>query len=299
MSTLPVVDPADVLPQPDAIDVSTQVILKDAWVAKMAELLPTYDVAMLRSDPGGITADALSFLRLLDRKHINDVYRAGLLALAQKNDLTVLAAGFGLERITYAPATSTTAAVVEEDRDLLVRCWTTMQSWSRGSSCLGIEGAAWPLSLPDATDISVYDFPGEGRMRCVLLPRPGLDAAGQAALLSRVGQGLNRRDRRPGTSYIDTVLAEVLSLDLVITLGVQPGASPAAAQVAAAQAVADYLADTRLIGERVALSRIEGDACATNVLYAHVTGMTGDLLPGREQAYQAGNITVLTEAARG
>ena len=299
MSRFPVLDPAAVRSRPEAIDVSTQASLKAAWVAKMAELLPTYDVAMLRSDPGGITADALSFLRVLDRKHINDVYRAGLLAFATKNDLTALAANYGLGRFVYSPATATAAEVDEADGDLQLRCWLEPQRWARGSSNLGLEGAAWSLAQPDASDIRVYDYPGQGRMRCVLLPRPGLDAAGQAALLARVSQGLMRRDTRPGSIQVDIVLAEVLDLDLVITLGVQPGASPAAARAAGAAAVAAYLDDTRIIGERVALSRIEGDACATNVAYAHVAGMTGDLVPGPGQAYQAGNIQVVTERARG
>lgn len=299
IAPLPVENPADLLPRPDAIDTSTQVELKAQWIAKFTALFPAYDVAMLRSDPGGINADAMAFLRLDDRKHLNDVFRAGLLALAKGSNLDAVAADFGLERLVYAPATGTTPAVVEDDDAFLVRAWTTMQRWARGSSNLGLEGAAWPLALPDATDIRVDDFPGEGRMRCVLLPRPSLDAAGRAALVSRVSTGLMRRDRRPGSVWLDVVPAEVITLDLAITLGVLPGASQEAAKAAAGAAVARYLAKTRRIDTRVALSRVEGDACVTNVVYAHVAGMAGDLLPTGGQAYQLGTLTMLAERARG
>ena len=299
MSALPVVNPADLVPQPIAIDTSTQESLRAAWVTRMAELLPTYDVAMLRSDSGGINADALSFLRLGDRYHVNDVYRAGLLAFAKGTDLDALAANLGLKRSVYLPATATADAVVEDDDELLVECWLTMQRWGRGGTLLGMESAARRLAMPDIDDARAHDIPGQGRMRCVLLPRRDLDAAGQAALLGRVGHGLLRRDTRFGSVPCDPMLAELLGVDLVIRLGVLRGASQDAAVQAAYNAVASYFGRSRRIGRLVALSRVEGDACVTNAPYAHVSGMPGDLQPTRTQAVQLNSLQIIPEVADG
>lgn len=299
MSTLPVINPADVLPLPLAIDTSTQEDLRAAWVAKFTALFPGYTVAMLRSDPGAINAEALSFLRLDDRYHLNDVYRAGRLTLAKGTNLTGLAADIGLARRVYLPATATTAAVEEDDDELLLRCWLTFQRWARGGTNLGMEGAARTLAGADVDDVYVYDFPGKGRMRCNLLPPAGQDAAVTAAMLARVSAGLMRRDTRFGSVPCEAALVEVLPLDLVITLGVLPGASQADAIAASRVAVARYLGGSRMIARRVALSRVEGDACITNVEYAHVAGLSGDLLPTRDQAYGLRSLVVQAERADG
>lgn len=295
MATLPVNNPAFDLPRPDALESLDYEALQAEFMASFRAEWPAYDVYKSEFDPVLPVSEAFASVRELDRARVNDAFRATLLALATKNDLTQRAADLGLTRRIYMPATDNFPAVQEIDDELRVRCWTQIQRWARGGTNLGMEGAAWSLALPDAADIRVYDFPGKGRMRCVLLPEQSLSDSSQAEMLARVSQGVMRRDTRFGSVPCDAALADIIPLDLKITLGLLRGSSETSVKMASRDAVVRYFAKGRRIGNLVALSRVEGEACVTNVQYAHVTGMSGDLQATQNQAYELRTLSVLSD----
>ncbi len=292
MAQLPVVNPADFLPAPDAIEAVSFETLFQAWLARFVALMQAagldYDVGELQTDPGAIIAQAMSWERADDRERVNDVYRRLRLPLAQKADLDGLAADRGVKRRTIVPATATTTAVMESDTSLLLRCWQAMQTWGSGSP-EGVEYHARTLGLRHAATVGVLtlagvhviDYPGEGRMTCVVLPVKGLDAATGESMRAYVGNGLMTRGRRPGAVWIDTVLADVVTVPYAGVLKIRRGASKAALLAAAEDGLAAYMDGRRQIGALVPVSAMQAVQMGYGVVEAQASDPPADVVdPG-------------------
>ena len=296
MSALPVINPAEFLPLPLAVEALDYPTLMTGWKARFVALWPDYDVAGLESDPGVKVAEVYAYLRLLDRARVNDVYRTLRLPLAERTDLDGLAADRGVKRLVYVPADPATGApaVLEGDVSLLLRTWLVMQTWGSGSPW-GVEYHARTLGLQNVADCHVIDHPGEGRMTCVVLPVPGLADDDKAAMLSAIGSGLMVRSRRPGAVWIDTIEAEIVTVDYAGTLAIRRGASPAATLAKARTGLSAYMATRRRIGARVPRSAMEAAQYSHNVVEAAALSPPGDVLIGETQAAELGAVTIAPE----
>ena len=298
MSALPVVNPADFLPLPDAIEPLDYEALVTAWKARFKALLSEigidYDVDVLETDPGVIVAGAYAYLRLTDRQRVNDVYRALRLPLAKGANLDGLAADRGVKRLTYVPATPTTAAVMEGDVSLLLRTWLAMQTWGSGSP-YGVEYHARTIGLQNIADVHVIDHPGEGRMTCVVLPVVGLSDADAETMRATVGNRLMDRRRRPGAVWIDTVLADVVTVSYAGVLRIRRGASEAALRASAQAGLSGYMLTRRRIGARVPVSAMEAAQYAYGVVEAVASSPTTDPVVPETAAAVLGDVSITTQ----
>jgi hypothetical protein len=120
------------------------------WAAARAidPTLPDYDVQMLETDPAMIMGQAVSYLRLVDLKYVNSVYRALLAPFATGSDLDAVVAARNIERLTVIPATGGNEAVMEGDAALLKRYLLKGDRASAGSGNRYLLDAyeAWPQS---------------------------------------------------------------------------------------------------------------------------------------------------------
>ena len=298
MSVLPVINPADFLPVLQAISPLDYETLVAAWKTQFKALMQAvgldYDVDGLETDPGVIIAEAYAYLRLTDRAAINDAYSAERLALATGANLDGLAADRGVTRLTYVPATATAPAVMEGDMSLLLRTWLKMQTWGSGSP-YGVEYYARTLGLQNLADAHVIDFPGEGRMTCVVLPVPGLSDADTSTLLATIGNGLMARHRRPGAVWIDTVAAKIVTIDYAGAIKIRRGASQAAVLATAQTGLANYMTTRRRIGALAPLSAMQAAQYGTNVVDALTISPATDVAIAETQAAQLGSVNIIVQ----
>lgn len=301
MAQLPVVNPADFLPAPDAIEALSYETLVSGWKTQFKALWPFYDVDSLETDPGVIIAEAYAYLRLDDRARVNDVYRALRLPLAKGTDLDGLAADRGVKRLTLVPATATTAAVMEGDVSLLLRTWLKMQAWGYGSP-FGVEYGARTLGILHGAsvgavtlaDVKVLDCPGEGRMTCVVLPVPGLDPTIAESMRAYIGNGLMDRRRRPGAVWIDTVLADIVTVPYAGVLKIRRGASQTTLLANAQSGLSTYMLTRRRIGALVPVSAMQAAQMGYGVVEAQASQPAADVVIAETAAAELGavNITV-------
>lgn len=296
---LPVINPALTVPVPQALETLSYEILRGDWLDTFRPIFRArtgedYDVGDIETDPGIIIAEAFSYLRLTDRARINEVYAALRLALATDADLDGLGLDRGVRRLVYVPADSETgtAAVMEPDEAFRLRIWLRMQMWGLGSP-YGVEYAARTRGLGAITDARCYDFPGEGRMRLVLLPAP--DVAGDFdAVLADVAAYVMARHRRPGAVSIDTVAAGIVPVPVSGVLSIRRGSSAAAVLATATAALTRYMAGRRRIGALVPQARLDAAVCVADVVNARISPST-DTVIGREAAAELGPVTLTTQ----
>lgn len=301
MAQLPVVNPADFLPLPDAIEALSYEALFAGWKAKFKGLWPDYDVDSLETDPGVIIAQAYAYLRLDDRARINDVYRRLRLPLAKGTDLDGLAADRGVRRLVLLPATASTAAVMEGDTSLLLRTWLKMQSWGSGSP-FGVEYHARTLGVMHAAaagtvtqaGVHVIDHPGEGRMTCVVLAARGLKPDLAEAMRAFVGHGVMTRARRPGAVWIDTVLADIVTVPYRGVLKIRRGASRSALLAAAEDGLAAYMLTRRRIGAVVPVSAMQAAQMGYGVVEAQASDPPADVAMPETAAAELGDVDIRT-----
>ena len=302
MSALPVVNPADFLPLPEAIEALSYEALVTGWKTKFKGLWPDYDVDSLETDPGVIIAEAYAYLRLDDRARVNDVYRRLRLPLAKGADLDGLAADRGVKRIVLVPATATSAAVMEGDTSLLLRTWLRMQAWGSGSP-YGIEYHARTLGILHAAslgaisqaDVHVIDHPGEGRITCVVLATKGLAPADAEAMRAFVGNGLMDRRRRPGSVWIDTVLADIVTVPYAGLLKIRRGASKSALVAAAEDGLETYMLGRRRIGALVPVSAMQAVQMGYGVIEAQASDPPADVVVPETAAAELGDVAITAQ----
>ena len=293
---LPIINPALALPTPQALASIDFDTLFREWIDRFGIEFPGYDLARVESDPGPRLARAFSYLRTLDRAAVNEAYAALRLALARGANLDGLALDRGVRRLVYVPADLGTgaAAVLEDDESLRLRVWLRMQAWGLGSP-YGVEYAARTVGLGDVADARCYDYPGEGRMRLVLLPNAGRTEP-FAPIVAKIGAYVMDRVRRPGAVWIDTVEAQIVTVPITGTLGVRRGASIATVVASAQATIARYMATRRRIGALVPQSALDASAHVADVVYAHLTPQI-DTPIASDAAAEAGPITLTTAFA--
>ncbi len=175
--TLAVYAPAAIdvsrLPAPDAIEALDFETLYSAFKVRFLEFwnqmrainpaLPIYDVQNLETDPAGIVGEAWSYLRLMDRQRVNDTFRSLLAAYAKGSNLEAIAAGRNIVRLVVAPATPSSAAIMESDDALLRRYLLSFDLPAAGSAGRYLFDAwtAWPQSADKS--LGLWDARVNGR----------------------------------------------------------------------------------------------------------------------------------------
>ena len=306
MSALPVVNPADFLPLPDAIEALSHEALVSQGLGNLKTLLAAigidYDVGVLQTDPGPVIIQAESYVQLDTRVRINDVYRALRLPLATGANLDGLAADRGVKRLVLLPAIGNQPAVMEGDVSLLLRTWLKMQTWGSGS-VYGVEYHARSLGILHAAsvgavtqaDVHVIDYPGEGRMTCVVLAAAGLAPADAEAMRAFVGNGLMDRRRRPGAVWIDTVLADIVTVPYTGVLKVRRGASRSALLTAAEDGLANYMLTRRRIGALVPVSAMQAVQMGYGVIEAQASDPAVDVVIPETAAAELGEVDITVQ----
>lgn len=305
---LPVVNPAQQLPVPQAIETLDYETLFQAWLDKFIELTDgEYDVGGQETDPGVIIAQAMSYMRMLDRGRVNDAYMALRLALSWGENLDGLAADRGVKRLVYDPGDpdNDIDPIVEDDESLRLRSWLRMQAWNAGNP-LSVEYWARSRGLPKIADAHCIDYPGEGRMKLVLLPpvstaeTPEEIADEQEAwnvVLADVGAYVMARERRPGAVWIDTVEATKVTVNIAATLCVRRGASAASVKASAESSLRKFMAARRRIGAIVPVSAIYSALHVASVVRVREESLlpADDVVLQPHQASEIGTVTLTTE----
>lgn len=132
------------LPFPEAIESLDFETMLDAFMARfqaswdeMREIdpsLPAYDVGALETDPIVILGQADTYLRLLDRRRVNDGIKALLAPRATGSNLDNVVARQGIARLVVVPASEGQPAVMETDAALLRRYLLSFDCPSAGSA---------------------------------------------------------------------------------------------------------------------------------------------------------------------
>jgi phage-related baseplate assembly protein len=192
--------------------------LETRWNARrvMRPELPPFDTLFLDSDPSSIVLQVGSYREMILRARINDALRSLTLAGALGRALDHIGATYyRTTRREIVPADGSTPAVLEDDETYRQRLAIAPESWSTA----GPVGAYvfWGLSASgDVLDIAPYSE-DEGvclapDVRVVVLPRAGIDAGGQAAMIAAVRAQLRRADIRPMTDQVFVELATLRRL---------------------------------------------------------------------------------------
>jgi phage-related baseplate assembly protein len=146
------------LPAPEAIEIISleqlDAAYRERFLAEWAiqqELdatLPDFTEQGLATHPAIVVGRAWRYLRNLDRNRVNDGLKALLAPLSKGSNLDSLVAARNLARLTIAPATVNSEAVMEGDEALLRRFLLSFDVPSSGSAGRYLFDAwtAWPQS---------------------------------------------------------------------------------------------------------------------------------------------------------
>lgn len=230
LSAYPVTDVLEVLAF-DSYLARDRAELETRWEARRAirPELPPFDALFLESDPSSVVLQVGSYREMILRARINDALRSLTLAGARGAALDHIGATYyrTTRRLTETSGDGI-GPVYEDDETYRQRLALAPESWSTA----GPVGAYvfWGLSASgDVLDIAPYSE-DEGvclapTVRVVVLPRPGVDLAGQVAMRAAVQAQLRRADLRPLTDLVVVEQATPLPFDLTVTLRVRSGVS--------------------------------------------------------------------------
>ncbi len=144
-------------------------------------------------------------------------------------------------------------------------------------------------------DVHVIDYPGEGRMTCVVLAAQGLDPAIAESLRAFVGNGLMDRRRRPGAVWIDTVLADIVTVPYAGVLKIRRGASQSALLAAAQSGLAAYMLTRRRIGAIVPVSAMQAVQMGYGVVEAQASQPAGRRPRPDTAAAELGDVNITVQ----
>lgn len=231
--------------------------------AKLVELLPSWDVAAVESDPANKVLEVAAYLDLLLRARVNDGIRAQLLAYAAGPALDQLAANVGVTRLSG-----------ETDTALRLR---TQQAWW-STAAAGPSGAyRWHAmsASADVVDVGVHS-PSPGHVHVVVLGKewvapkgadperlalgahlwPGLVRDGavpvpltdQSPLIATVRAALSQEDVMPLTDTISVLSVGIQRVPIVAELTLYPGPDADLLLVESRAALMQYLNSVQRVG---------------------------------------------------
>lgn len=270
------------LPVPPIIEVlSANGLLKDfidRFLAFWAEqrlvdpTLPAFDEQGLQTNPAIVAGRAWSYLRLLDRQRVNDGLRALLAPLATGANLDILVAARNIQREISAPATSTSAAVMEGDESLLRRFLESFDRLSAGSTAGHLFEArkAWPqsedktLGLWDARVNGYAVHKRRGDIHLVLIGPFGRLPTVEERMLVHEAVHAPAIDKEGVAVYVQAAKRAEYAASLV--LEIPPGPDPSL-MVAEAKARVEAVATERMrIGGEIPPGLLAGAAYGASII---------------------------------
>ena len=227
--------------------------------------LPAYDVETLETDPAGILGQAWSYLRLLDRRRVNDAILSVLAPFARGADLDAIAAGANVTRLVVTPAANGQPVVLESDEALLRRYLLSFDRPAAGSRDRYLYEAwtAWPLM----GDAAVLGFGVHGKRGDVhiVITAPG----GRVPTDPEFGLVFAAlHDSRVKPEAVGLTILRAERVEYTVSLRITIPAGPDGALVAAeAEARVKAATDARtLIGGEIPLGLLTGAAYGPNVI---------------------------------
>ncbi len=282
------------LPAPDVIEVlSFEQILADmkaAAIALMPELEP---VLALESEPATKVLQVCAAFVMMTRARVNDGSKSVMLAYATGGDLDHLAALYGVERLTIAPANPDAnppvVAVMEGDDALRARVQLAPEALSTAGPIQGYEFHARSAS-GQVRDVSVAS-PSPGEVRVVVQSVTG---AGEASgeLLDEVFDALSSETVRPLCDEVTVMGVEVITYAVDATIEVMSGPDPSVVLQQATAALAQYTADQHRIGRAVRLSGIYASLHKPGVTRVNLASPLSDIEPTLLQTAYCTSMTV-------
>ncbi|TPK15167.1 hypothetical protein FJ872_19405 [Mesorhizobium sp. B2-5-9] len=266
---------------PDLASVPFETLYQQSLARLSADLATAgipYNVGTLESDPVVILTQDAAYRDLLRRRQIDDAVAQTFLGSASSTMLDQRAADYGVLRKVLTPATTTTAAVMEDDESLRIRArlaWEALSVAGPSGAYLFHAAEAHPQVLAEGTAVygpeSGHVEPGE-----VLVVVQSRDAIGvpSVAVLDSVasrldawqvtdGFGFTRlrtaRDEqsvRPLGAKVLIRACRPLTYYVTATIYVRGGPDPEIIRQIASDRLDAYLATRRRVGVEVPTSAI-------------------------------------------
>ncbi len=270
----------------------------EAWAAARSSdsTLPEWNVAALETDPTVIVSEAWSYLRLLDRQHVNDVIRALLAPLAAGADLDNIVARIGIERLTIVAATEATEAVMESDSRLLQRYLLAFSRPAAGSPDRYLYEAmtAWPAMLTGrVVGRSIHGRKGDSDI--VIAGPDGRDATTEE--LAAVRAACTSTSVKPEATSVSILRATRMVYAVVGRVIVPAGPDAEAVRTEAVARIRAAGVARMLIGAEVPVSALAGAAYGTSVTRVDLTAPAADIAADPYTIPIPGQITLTVEVS--
>jgi len=278
------------LPAPAAVQVLSYEQIRAALIAAMQARLPTFD-ATVASDPVIKLLEISAYREMLLRASVNDCVRAVLLPFATGPDLDQLGAFYSVARLTIAPATDRTPAVMESDADLRVRIQLAPETLAAAGLTGGGYRATALRVASSIRDVAVIKRTA-GHVDVVLLGRDG-DGTVAAPVVQSVYQALAGDDGAQLTDIVSVRAAAILPYTRTVRLRIRRGPDPAVVATTAETAIRAYCADRHRVGQPVYAQMIESAGSVGGVEQAIVDGP--DVVPGPYAAPYLASLTIAVE----
>ncbi|MGV6473533.1 baseplate assembly protein [Azotobacter vinelandii] len=248
------------LTPPDVVETLDYEVILAERTAYLVSLYPESEQATvteqlkLESDPRTKLLQENAYREVMLRQRINDAARAVLLASSTGEDLTHLAALFGVERRVADPgapdAVPPVAPTYETDASLRTRTQLAPESYTSCGTFAAYRYQA--LAVTGVADAVVLR-PEPGIVRIVVLGGEG-DGSPSVALLETVQAHLAADDLRSVNDAVEVVGAEILGYVVSARLTLYPGPAAAPVLEQARAAVQAYAEQTHRLGYDVTLS---------------------------------------------
>ena len=260
-------------------------------VSRAAAVGITIDTTSLESEPGVILEQTDAYREMLTLSAINDAARSVMLAFATGTDLDHLAAFYDVVRLTITAATSTTAAVMEGDDSLRLRCQLAPEQLPYAGMTGGGYRALALRVAPSVKDVQTIKSSG-GRVAVILLGRDG-DGAVSDGVVTTVYSTFQDDDATQLTDVITVRPAAIVHYAPTITIKILAGPDPATVQAAALTAVQAYATSRHKIGLTVYAQMLESAASVGGVESAACD--ISDVVPGEDGAAYMTGATIVVQ----
>lgn len=294
------------LPTPAIVEALSYETLQAAFLARFGAQwaieqavdpsLPDWDVDALETDPVVIASQAWTYLRLLDRQRVNDAIKAVLAPTAAGDDLDVVVARIGVERLTITAATDTNDAVMESDERLLARYLLAFSRPAAGSADRYLYEAmtAWPTMLCGAV-IGRAIHGRRGDVDLVVAGPDGRDATDDE--LSLVREACASTSVKPEATSLTVLRATRAVYTIAGRIVVPIGPDAEAVRTEAVARIAAAGAARLLIGAEVPRGLLEGSAYGTSVTRCDLTAPAADISADPYTIPVPGDISLTVEVS--
>ncbi len=278
------------LPAPMIIEHKSFETILAEIVAKVQELLPTFD-ATVDSDPAVKVLQVAAYRELLLRQAFQDGGKQLLVAFATGPLLDHLAVLVGVARLIITPADPATgaAAVLEDDDTLRQRIVLAPEGFSVAGPELAyvFQAKSAAAGVLDASATS----PAPGEVVVSVLSRDGNGTA-SAELLDAVADVVTNRAIRPLGDAVSVRSATIVEFAIVADLVTFTGPDRALLIASARARLDAYIANSRKLGRDITRSALFGALMTEGVQNAIIHQPAKDVVCDLTQAAHCSAITL-------